>query len=197
MLPADAAVPRLQPEELAVRRRHLHLAFGIVALASAASAAYDLLKLQQAHRVNQAIARSAAPQAQDASLPEVQFAQALELSAKGDYDGSLEAHKALLQNEPGALKEAALFNLGNLHLREALKHGSDEAARSQSLPLIELAKQSYRDALRGQPEAWDARYNLERALWLAPEADEAAPELDPPSKERAITTAPADRSDLP
>jgi hypothetical protein len=30
--------------------------------------------------------------------------------------------------------------------------------------LVELAKQRYRDLLRAEPQDWDARYNLERAL---------------------------------
>ena len=36
-------------------------------------------------------------------------------------------------------------------------------------PLLELAKATYREALRLDPGRWDARYNLERALRAAPE----------------------------
>ena len=91
----------------------------------------------------------------------------------------------------------ALYNAGNLHLREALKNGEGEAIRS--LPLIELAKQHYRDLLRADPGRWDARYNLERALWLAPEADDAASADDARTtpRERAITTMRSDGGDLP
>ena len=40
------------------------------------------------------------------------------------------------------------------------------------IPLVELAKQDYRSALKQQPEFWDARFNLEVALRLVPEDPE-------------------------
>jgi mxaK protein len=89
------------------------------------------------------------------------------------------------------------YDLGNLHLREALKTRDADAA--SVLPLVELAKQSYRDVLRADPGDWDARYNLERALALAPEADDEGAEAAEPTanKERTVTTAHVGRSDLP
>ena len=91
----------------------------------------------------------------------------------------------------------AFYDLGNLHLRQAIQAGlADEA---QSLPLTELAKQGYRDLLRRDPTDWDARYNLERALRLAPEDDDDADEdtgpPDPREHERSTIADP--RMDLP
>jgi mxaK protein len=180
-----------------MRRRHVHAVFGAVALLLVAGVVACALRLAQAQRVAAAIARATAPAAADRDVPEARFAQALALGAAGRYEPALQAHKALVQDEHGALREAALYNLGNLHLREALKSGRTPA--DVSAPLVELAKQGYRDALRADPGDWDARFNLERALQLAPEvdddaADDGAPE---PDKELTITTAPAGRSDLP
>ena len=69
----------------------------------------------------------------------------------------------------------------------------------KSLPLIELAKQSYRDLLREDPNDWDARYNLERALWLAPEVEQViADDAEPADKEENVaTTLQHARIDLP
>ncbi len=180
-----------------MRRRHVHAIFGTAAALLVAVVAYTGLRLMQAERVNQAIARAAVPAAADGDVPEARFAQALALGAAGRYEPALRAHKALVLAEREPLREAALYNLGNLHLREALKPG--HATPDTTSPLVELAKQSYRDALRADPHDWDARYNLERALQLAPEVDADAGDVgDPePDKEITITTAPAGRSDLP
>jgi mxaK protein len=130
------------------------------------------------------------------SLPEARLARAVALS-KVDYDGALAGYKAIIQADRGDLRQIALYDLGNLHLRQALKTGLDDEA--QSLPLTELAKQSYRDALRRDPADWDARYNLERALRVAPEEDdESGTDTGPPDpKERQRSTIADPRMDLP
>jgi mxaK protein len=127
---------------------------------------------------------------------EARLARAVALS-RLDYDGALAAYKAIIQSNREDLRRIALYDLGNLHLRQAIQSGlADEA---QSLPLTELAKQSYRDLLRRDPTDWDARYNLERALRLAPEEDEDAGEdtgpPDPREHERSTIADP--RMDLP
>ena len=180
-----------------MRRRVVHLAFALASLALALPAVLQALRLQQAARINEAIAQAADPAGRPGDFAEARFAHALALSRTGGYEAALAAHKALVQREAGPLRTAALYNLGNLHLRQALRNGPARAV--EALPLVELAKQSYRDALRADPADWDARYNLERALWLAPEIDaQAGEDKEPPvGRELAITTAPALRTDLP
>jgi mxaK protein len=179
-----------------MKRRVVHGLFGAAALAFAALAALHGWRLHRAERVNAAITVAAGPAALADDMPEAQFAGALRLAAAGDHERALKIYKALARGDRADLRQAALYNLGNLYLREALKDGAREAARS--LPLIELAKQSYRDLLRSDPGDWDARYNLERALWLAPEQQEhftaGAAE---PAKERAVTTMRVHGGDLP
>ena len=53
-----------------------------------------------------------------------------------------------------------------MYLRQGAGDGADAV---RSLPLIEQAKARYRALLRIAPDDWDARYNLERALRVAPE----------------------------
>src|SRR5690606_16252982 len=91
-----------------------------------------------------------------ASAPQARFKQALLIEREGDYDQAVAAYKALVQSEDGDLRRAALFNLGNVHLREALVHGPEDGTRW--LPMIEFAKQSYRSVLREDASQWDARY---------------------------------------
>jgi mxaK protein len=167
-----------------MKRSRIHWAFGLAALGFGLLAAYHGSRLRTADRVNEAIASATAANLDD-SVPEAQFARVLALSKAGEYEAAVKGYKALIQGGRSDLRLAALYNLGNLHLREALKNGPDSVAGA--LPLVELAKQSYRDLLRDDPAHWDARYNLERALWLAPEVDEAlAEDSNPPVWEKRV-----------
>jgi mxaK protein len=191
-----------------MRRVHGHMAFGLVAAVLGAFSVGEYVRLQAAQRVNGAVAAWTAPAAKtgkampmtgavtDGPLPEVQLAHAVALS-KVDYDGALAAYKSIIQSNREDLRRIALYDLGNLHLRQAIQDGlADEA---QSLPLTELAKQSYRDLLRRDPHDWDARYNLERALRLAPEDDDdSGDDSGPPNpKEHERSTIADPRMDLP
>ena len=114
----------------------------------------------------------------------------------GNYDAALKAYKAIGRDAPPPLASAALYNAGNLQLRQALKEGPDAVVRA--LPLIELAKQSYRAALRRDPGDWDTRYNLERALWLAPEVEETQVDrIRRDVEERVMSTLQSTRARLP
>ena len=170
-----------------MKRAHGHTAFAIVAVALAALTAGECLSLQHAQSINAAA---------DPLLPEARLARAVAL-AKVDYDGALAAYKSIVQSNRDDLRLIALYDLGNLHLHQAIQYGlADEA---QSLPLTELAKQSYRDLLRRDPTDWDARYNLERALRLAPEDDDVADaDTGPPDpREHERSTIADPRMDLP
>jgi mxaK protein len=185
---------------LVVRRVQGHAVFCAVAAALALVTVVEVARLDRAQRVNAAIessrAASNAEATSGATIPEARLAGAVAM-AKVDYDGALAAYKAIIQGGREDLRRIALYDLGNLHLRQALQVGLDDEA--QSLPLVELAKQSYRDLLRRDPNDWDARYNLERTLRLAPEDDDDTGEdtgpPDPREHERSTIADP--RMDLP
>lgn len=95
------------------------------------------------------------------------FMEAKTLLDAGDLDTAEPLLVELARDqgsEPVGL--AARFALGNGYLGEALRDDIDPRRRR---PLAELAKERYRELLRFEPRHWDARYNLERALRLAPE----------------------------
>jgi mxaK protein len=195
-----------------MKRAHGHLAFAVVTAALGVLTAGEALRLQHAQRINMAVAEWAttasasdvraatSPKwtagAADHLPPEARLARAVALS-RLDYDGALAAYKSIIQSNREDLHRIALYDLGNLNLRQAVQYGlADEA---QSLPLTELAKQSYRDLLRRDPTDWDARYNLERALRLAPEEDaDASEDTNPPDpREHQRSTIADPRMDLP
>jgi len=158
-----------------MKRRTVHLVFGVLTLCCAGAALERGLRLHRTTGLNAEIARIAAePVGKEAtSLPpqaarELRLAQALALSKAGNHDAALKGFAGLLQaGERDAVAQQALFNLANMYLRQGL------AQKSGAEPLFELGKQRLRDLLRVAPQDWDARYNLERALRLAPEEQEA------------------------
>lgn len=105
--------------------------------------------------------------------PEVALAQGDALAAQGDGLRALTRFRQVADGG-GRLAPAALYNIGNLHLRQALA-AQNAGQKAQSLASFELAKQSYRDALAIDPGYWDAKYNLERTLRLAPDEESAPP----------------------
>ncbi|MGF6640649.1 tetratricopeptide repeat protein [Paraburkholderia sp. MM6662-R1] len=158
-----------------MKRTLIHTLFGTVAICCAAWAASGFVRLQHAERVDQAIlATNAAWRDQPAGddAREVQLARAIALSKAGAYDAAARLYNGLIPegSPPDEVGRAALFDLGNLYLREG---SGDTAQTVRSLAMIGEAKARYRLALRAAPDDWDARYNLERALWLAPETPSA------------------------
>lgn len=145
----------------------------LVVLLLAGAIAYDGLRWWAAARIDRRI-RSGIILPDTARVsPEVAFAQGYALAAHGDSLRALTRYRQAA-DAGGPLAVAALYNIGNLHLRQALA-AQNAGRKAQSLALFELAKQSYRDALALQPGYWDAKYNLERTLRLAPDATPAPP----------------------
>jgi len=168
----------------------LRLRVALAALALLAGlAGWDAWHLHRARDWNASIGNASIAQATEALPPEARFAQAFHLGREGNVQRSLALYQEIAVGGDRSLASAARYNIGNLFLREALR-ALREDKHAEALPYVELAKQSYREALRADPGRWDARYNLEQALRLIPE-EETADAVDGPGplqSERAITT---------
>lgn len=150
-------------------------------------AAIDGFGWWRAARWNQAIESGVVSAQSDALPPEVRFAQARALAARGEAEAALRAYRSL-QTDP-VVGPAARYNSANLLMRQAtLLQGGPEAGRA--IALVELAKESYAEVLRAEPHQWNARYNLERAQRLLPDPElaETEPLAPQPDAERAATT---------
>jgi len=126
-----------------------------------------------------------------------QFAKAYDLQEQGDFKATVKAYAAINAHSRSQLQMDIKFNLANLYLRKASQlreNGADDLA----MPLIELAKQNYKELLRIDNNHWDAKYNLELALFVAPETDpaDAFDERNPEHSPRALTKIPS-REPLP
>ncbi|MEO7338229.1 MAG: MxaK protein [Caldimonas sp.] len=171
---------------LATRGRTRSAFAGVALLLMAA--AVDGVHLWRMEQSNATIvAGQVAPDTPEDAPREVRFAQALAESARGADEAALRRYRALQDDSPLGL--AARFNSANVLMRQAViaRSGIQPA---KAIPLIELAKEMYREVLRTDPQHWQARYNLERAQRLLPEPGEL--EVAPPDSqrnaERAATT---------
>lgn len=175
-----------------MKRRTVHGVFAAVVVVCGGIAVYQAVRLQHGIRINEAIRNATASQL-DPRVPESRFARAVALVRAGKSAQALKEYTELANSERDDLRRRALYNLGNLYLRDAMTDG--EAYRS--LALVELAKRNYRILLRESPADWDARYNLERALWLAPESAQEFVDEEPPEREQSVSTLQGARMDLP
>jgi mxaK protein len=167
-------------------RRRTRAVLVLLALVAVATA-FDAIRTWRQQRWNEAI--EASMPTSDAGAPPIewQFAQAHAQAASGATDEALNRYRALQGDTP--LGQAARYNSANLLMRQALEVRAGDQP-GQAIPLIELAKEVYREVLRNDPGHWDARYNLERAQRLLPDPDEAedAPAAAKRDAERAVTT---------
>lgn len=196
-----------------MKRASIHAIFGAVALCCAGVAAYDWVRLQHAQHVNQAMAAVADEtgkagvdagagatsasrnERNDGDARQVRLARAVALSKAGAYDTAGRLFEDLIGD--GHLDEigrAALFDLGNMYLREGM--GNSLPGTVKSAAMIEEAKARYRTLLRATRDDWDARYNLERALWLAPET-RSAPDSPKVTSQHNVKVHDPQSKDLP
>lgn len=152
-------------------------------------AALEAYFLRRSMQLNTLIQSGASVQqlAGSNSPPEWVFAQAQALAASGATDQAINRYGSLLADTP--VGRAARYNAANLLLRQGLLLHNEQQA-GQALALLELAKEGYRQVLRGDAENWPARYNLERAQRLLPDPEPDADDSNqaPLAAERSATT---------
>lgn len=141
------------------------------ALLGGAGLAVECWRWTQTRHYNQAVERAqfaaAAPYGGAYGL----FAEAYARQQENQLQQARVIYSRLERTEDKPLRLAALFNMGNTYLQQAPSIDLEKEA-DLALPLIELAKVSYRELLRIDSRHWDAKYNLERALELSPDVGE-------------------------
>lgn len=157
------------------RKRWLALFAVVAVLGGSFVLVGEYRALAAVQRYNDAILKGALEQAAVDGSDYGRFAQALSLQRGRDYQAALELYSGLLNTRHAALRPLVRFNTGTLYLEWALDsraQGREDLAR----PLLELAKETYRELLTWDNHLWSARYNLELVLRLAPESAERDPD---------------------
>ncbi|PCJ30835.1 MAG: MxaK protein [Gammaproteobacteria bacterium] len=143
----------------------LHWGLVIIVAASSVAIAKTSLSIWQTSQVNEFISNPADFE----HVPDnanAQFSQASYDVEQAKPEEALDRLTQVLNTEDKALEAAAYFNRGNINLRAARELAAGDSAR---IALVGLAKQDYRTALLIDSNVWDARFNLEIALLMAPE----------------------------
>ncbi|MEJ0092719.1 MAG: MxaK protein [Methylocella sp.] len=169
MIPASPQKRRAMNEMLNRARRYWGRAKGPLLIAIAAACAIALFisgaMLTTDWLRNRTIAALAAGKdifvAVDAAAP-VAFARATFLLEHDRLDEAEPFAEAVDQRGSPKLRAALHYNLANARLRIAM----EDIVRSKiepAIPLVSLARQDYRRALRLDPTDWDAKYNTDVA----------------------------------
>jgi mxaK protein len=185
----DFARFKIYGNKVLALRKKIHRWLRWASFALLALIAIDGYRLWRAERMNAAIADGSILNSKETLAPEALFAQAYLHAQKGHHDEATALYKRVETSSSKSLQLASRYNRGNRYLTQAMEL-DDEATKQLGLPLVEMAKDIYRSVLRAEPSAWDAKYNLERALRLVPDPDDSDDEdLPPPQQsERALTT---------
>ena len=176
-----------QREVYRMKRATVHLCFAVVTACLLALCLWQAWKVQQHRQIVAAVdavpeTLSEEPNNDGKTLPaEALLATAVALSKGGQFEAAETLYVKLIdEHQFQPLGQAARFNLANHYLRQGAR---GDVPGSEARPLLGMAKQRYRDVLRTDPTDWDARYNLERALAVAPET------LTTDSERRRVTRA--------
>ncbi len=170
-----------------MNRLYVHSLLFIAVICQASFAIWQFQSLLSQSKLARTLAEIPDSANASDSVPEVasssdhaRLAWANALSAGGELSAAEAIYGELInQNTNGEIALAAEFNLANAYLREGRKTALSGNRRRA---LLSLAKQRYRDLLRRTPNDWDTRYNLERALRLAPEVAGLREAKGPPIK---------------
>jgi len=154
-------------------------------------------RLVQLHGFNRALDVQDLNRAASYAFPEAAFARALVLESRGAFAEALKRYADIAGTAGEELRLKALYNSANSHLRRGLDYLA-EGNMDRALPMIEMAKFGYRQALDATPSLWDARFNLARAVLILPETDieEVEEDIMPERSQRSLVPMPI-RRELP
>lgn len=153
----------------------------------AVAAIYQGWALHRATRYNAAVERQDWTAAARYPRERGKLAAALVYQAKGDRQAALEVYAEIESGGRAELAQISRYNMANLYLRQGME-ASEAGSMDLALPLIELAKASYRQVLQAQPQHWDARFNLAVALKIVPDVglEESIDDVLPERSRRSL-----------
>ncbi len=131
---------------------------------------YQSIKLYELQALQQAVDHPDTVTVTENTPPIVIFAKALYLDHAGKSAEAIRLYSSLRNTKDLDFRARVLHNLANSYLRDGAQHWNAHGVLDyvHVSTQVELAKQYYREALRLNPEDWDARHNLEYAWRITP-----------------------------
>ncbi|HPH06906.1 MAG TPA: hypothetical protein PL131_13630 [Methylotenera sp.] len=107
---------------------------------------------------------------QNNAAPDAVFADASYWVKHKDTEKALKLYALATSSKDINIRKVAHYNMANVYLRQANQTLSDKGLEEwdKVTPLLAIAKESYREALRLDPHWMEAKYNYELVLRLAP-----------------------------
>ncbi|MCX7628332.1 MAG: hypothetical protein N2Z69_07995 [Methylophilaceae bacterium] len=154
---------------MALSAQRLSVILLVTAIVSAAGAAWQINRIRQIADFNHAVRSGKSPQTDTQSL-QAQFSAAYWLAKSGRYQDATLLFLQLLEKADPSTQARIQYNLGNIFLLRGLAiNGRDLTVRDEAIYLVTQAKTAYMQALRLDPDLWEARHNLDRVLGMLPE----------------------------
>lgn len=167
-----------------------------LALISGALMLFEAYRIYDARRFNDELSAGRYTRAGEHASLHGRLAHAFSLHRADKFDEAVTRYAQVEEAADGTLRPVVMFNLATLYLERALE--SAQVGRDVSLPLIELAKEGFRQLLRMDSSDWDSKYNLELAIRLSPEPeDEEVEETVTPERTPRAPRAPLGYGGLP
>ena len=133
--------------------------------------AYNAYRLYDAIQFNTSVQRGEFARVSGDSSIHRLFVKGYLYQQSGDFEQALKTYAKIERSNHAELTTAVKYNMANLYLQKA-SAAEQKGDHDLVIPLIELAKQIYRELLRDNSNDWQAKYNLERALQLLPDIQE-------------------------
>lgn len=165
--PPQPARRRVWTKAWTALRRAREVLLGGVILACTGILIASLWHLASLNRQNALIAKLEAGEDVGAESRDdrVRLARAAFLLARDRFDDAQAILDAAKTTARPAVMSAMLYNQANANVRRAF--AAIEASRPDAaIPLIKLAKDAYREALRLEPAAWNVKHNYDVATRL-------------------------------
>jgi mxaK protein len=140
----------------------------IIAILSAAGAAFEANRIRQIKAFNIAVSTGKSPKT-DLQSFEAKFSTAYWLAKNERYKEATLLFTHLSEGASPSHKSAIQYNIGNiLFLRGLAINGTNMKVRDETEYLFRQAKTAYQQSLRLENTHWDARHNLDRILVILP-----------------------------